>query len=120
MDYGQEGLLGTIEALDRAGVRHVGAGRDSNEACQPLILESQGLKVGILGRCSWMCTPSVMPTGDQPGVGLFRPGRGGPKGEGIEEAGRPDRSSLALGNRELQIPFAFTAENSPDPRWRRG
>lgn len=52
MDYGPEGLDDTLRALDRAGVARLGAGRDSAAARRPLVLERQGLKVGLLALTS--------------------------------------------------------------------
>lgn len=52
MDYGVAGLESTLQALDAAGIRHVGAGRDIAEAQSPLFLECNGLQVAILARTS--------------------------------------------------------------------
>jgi poly-gamma-glutamate capsule biosynthesis protein CapA/YwtB (metallophosphatase superfamily) len=52
MDYGVTGLLETRAALDRAGIRHVGAGRNAQEACAPLVLEVAGRRVALLARSS--------------------------------------------------------------------
>jgi poly-gamma-glutamate synthesis protein (capsule biosynthesis protein) len=49
MDYGLLGLLDTLEALDKAGVRHFGAGRTLAEARQPAIVTRNGLRVAFLG-----------------------------------------------------------------------
>lgn len=48
MDFGEKGLLDTIECLDRAGIPRVGAGYDINDAAKPLIINSEYLSVGIL------------------------------------------------------------------------
>ncbi|MCK6529259.1 CapA family protein [Myxococcota bacterium] len=48
MDYGLEGLLETRERLERAGIRAFGAGRDAAEAREPLILERNGVRIGVL------------------------------------------------------------------------
>ena len=52
MDWGVDGLLGTIETLDKAGVAHCGTGRNLDEARKPVILERKGTKVGFLNYCS--------------------------------------------------------------------
>ncbi len=39
LDYRQKGLLDTVAALDRAGIEHVGAGRDAASARRPVIFE---------------------------------------------------------------------------------
>jgi poly-gamma-glutamate capsule biosynthesis protein CapA/YwtB (metallophosphatase superfamily) len=49
MDYGTEGLLDTFKALDNAGVKRIGAGKDAEEAYKPVIVEKQGMKIAFLG-----------------------------------------------------------------------
>ena len=49
LDYSAEGLLDTIKALDKAGIRHAGAGRDMREAAEPALLEAQkDLNIGLI------------------------------------------------------------------------
>ncbi|MDB5054156.1 MAG: hypothetical protein JWM44_2206 [Bacilli bacterium] len=48
MDYGEQGLLDTMEYLDRTGIKHIGAGHDANEAFQPVIIEKKGIKIAFL------------------------------------------------------------------------
>ena len=50
MDYGDQGLFSTIAALDKAGIVHVGAGKDRQAACLPLFIEKNKKKVAFLGR----------------------------------------------------------------------
>ena len=45
MDYGEEGLLQTIELLAEAGVAYTGAGCNVDEAHQPVLLEVNGTKL---------------------------------------------------------------------------
>ncbi len=47
-DYRERGLTETLDNLDRAGVRHVGTGRDLHAAEAPLIIEKNGLRLGFL------------------------------------------------------------------------
>ncbi|HSD11241.1 MAG TPA: CapA family protein, partial [Candidatus Binatia bacterium] len=42
LDWGRPGLLETLEALHRAGIRTAGAGRDEREAAAPAVLEVPG------------------------------------------------------------------------------
>ncbi|NEE09050.1 CapA family protein, partial [Streptomyces sp. SID7499] len=42
MDFGRPGLLDTLEALVRAGLRTAGAGRDADEACAPAVVPLPG------------------------------------------------------------------------------
>ena len=48
MDFGEKGLADTMKSLDRAGIQRLGAGRNIDEAARPVILESDGFRVGIL------------------------------------------------------------------------
>ncbi len=66
LDYADEGLLETLTTLDHAGIQHVGAGRNSDEALAPVIKNVNGITIGILG-----CTdnePTWLATVDRPGV----------------------------------------------------
>jgi len=49
LDYGEKGLLQTLDVLSRIGVPHVGAGRNIQEASNPVYLEKNGVKVAFLG-----------------------------------------------------------------------
>jgi poly-gamma-glutamate synthesis protein (capsule biosynthesis protein) len=54
MDFGERGLLDTLQALDAAGIRHAGAGRNAAEATAPAVVDVSGpqagaaLKVGVI------------------------------------------------------------------------
>lgn len=47
-DFGREGILETIDALARAGIRHVGIGRTLAEARQPVIASVKGKRIAVL------------------------------------------------------------------------
>jgi poly-gamma-glutamate capsule biosynthesis protein CapA/YwtB (metallophosphatase superfamily)/uncharacterized membrane protein (UPF0127 family) len=47
-DQGEKGILSTIDALDAAQVRHVGAGKNLSEARSLTVIETQGVRVGYL------------------------------------------------------------------------
>lgn len=49
LDYDVPGLLDTLAALEGAGIPYTGAGRNLAEARQPVILEHQGMRIGIIG-----------------------------------------------------------------------
>jgi poly-gamma-glutamate synthesis protein (capsule biosynthesis protein) len=49
MDYGAVGLTDTLDALDAAGVRHVGGGRTLAEAQAPVVLDANGLRIAVIG-----------------------------------------------------------------------
>lgn len=48
MDHGPQGLRTTIQALDRHGIDHVGAGENLEQARKILIREVNGVRIGIL------------------------------------------------------------------------
>jgi poly-gamma-glutamate synthesis protein (capsule biosynthesis protein) len=48
MDFGLKGLRSTLRALERHGIRTVGAGEDLVEARRPALLDAGGKKVGFL------------------------------------------------------------------------
>jgi poly-gamma-glutamate synthesis protein (capsule biosynthesis protein) len=47
LDYGQKALLNTMEVFDGAGIRYVGVGKDIDDAIKPMIVEANGVKIGI-------------------------------------------------------------------------
>ena len=48
VDGGTAGVKRTLDGLDRAGLEHTGTYRSAAEAKEPLILESGGIRVGIV------------------------------------------------------------------------
>lgn len=48
LDYGVEGLHDTIQGLERAGIRHSGAGDNLADARKPALLEANGTRVAVL------------------------------------------------------------------------
>lgn len=72
LDYSEEGLLETINTLDKAGIKHIGAGKNIAEASAPVILMVDGIKIGFLG-----CTdnePSWLATQNRPGINFLEVG----------------------------------------------
>ncbi|HSA32434.1 MAG TPA: CapA family protein [bacterium] len=47
-DFGQEGLEDTLSFLDKRGIAHLGAGIGFENAYRPLIIEKNGVKVGLV------------------------------------------------------------------------
>lgn len=52
-DLGPEGALHTIELLDQMGIKHIGAGRNLEEASKPVIIHKDGKSVAFLAFCDW-------------------------------------------------------------------
>lgn len=48
LDFGREALLDSFDALDRAGILYVGAGKDLERAKKMEVLEVNGIKIGFL------------------------------------------------------------------------
>jgi poly-gamma-glutamate synthesis protein (capsule biosynthesis protein) len=48
LDFGREAMLDMLERLDKAGIKHAGAGKDAKNAMEPAIMDAGGLKIGVL------------------------------------------------------------------------
>lgn len=71
LDFGRPGLLETLDALARAGLRTAGAGRDADEAYAPAAIPLPGgrrLRVFALGARSSGVPSGWAATADRPGV----------------------------------------------------
>lgn len=66
-DWGQEGILGTLETLKAAGIPYCGAGENLTEARKPAIIERKGTKVGFLNFCT-VHLPEYAATDTRPGL----------------------------------------------------
>ncbi len=51
MDYGEQGLKDTVDALHRHGAKIVGAAGNLEQAEAPLTVDLNGMRIGILARC---------------------------------------------------------------------
>ncbi|WP_440953861.1 CapA family protein [Methanosarcina sp. Mfa9] len=51
MDYGEEGLNETLDALTKYNIKTIGAGRDLSDARKPAVFRINGVNVGILAYC---------------------------------------------------------------------
>ena len=49
LDYGRDAMLDTIDTLDHAGIRHVGAGKNLVEARKPDVVELNGRTFAFIG-----------------------------------------------------------------------
>lgn len=72
LDYRDEGLFRTLEALDENAIRHAGAGRNLEEAERPLEITLNGLRIGI-----WILAEKELNCAgnDTPGSSFFSPER---------------------------------------------
>jgi poly-gamma-glutamate synthesis protein (capsule biosynthesis protein) len=69
MDFGERGLIDTLDALDGAGIRHAGAGRNAAEATAPVVVDLPGLKIGVIAATDNMRAFSA--TVDRPGTNFI-------------------------------------------------
>ena len=65
-DFGARSLVDTVRRLQRAGFATVGAGADAAEARKPVVLEANGLRIGVLAFNSIGETPRARP--NRPGA----------------------------------------------------
>ena len=49
LDFGEEALLDTFALLDEAGIAHVGAGVDANQARSSVVLEAGAFRLAVVG-----------------------------------------------------------------------
>lgn len=49
LDYGPQGLIETLTTLDKLGIKHVGAGLNEAQAKKPIIINKNGIRIGIIG-----------------------------------------------------------------------
>ncbi|MBQ2775043.1 MAG: CapA family protein [Clostridia bacterium] len=68
-DYGRNAFFDTLSTLDKAGIKRFGAGKNAEEAQQPLYYVVNGIKVAIIGATraeKYIMTPEALE--DTPGV----------------------------------------------------
>ena len=70
-DYGIEGLLSTIKALEKADLYYVGAGKDKKEACAPIFFDVAGYRIAFLARTSVIVASPSYAGEIQPGVAFL-------------------------------------------------
>jgi hypothetical protein len=51
MDFGTRGLEATLQGLEAAGLAYTGAGLDRAGAYEPLVVERNGIRIGIINGC---------------------------------------------------------------------
>ena len=68
LDFGMDALLDTCDTLDQAGIYHVGAGRNLEEACEPVIITEKGENIGFLGASRVIPVGSWNASASKPGM----------------------------------------------------
>ena len=70
-DYGEEGLLDTLDTLEREGIPYIGAGRTQEEAESPFVFTVGGFRVSLLNAEAILfnnSAPAQSAQGDKPGT----------------------------------------------------
>jgi poly-gamma-glutamate synthesis protein (capsule biosynthesis protein) len=70
MDLGPEGLLDTIKHLDRYQLHHVGAGKNAEEAYEPVFIEKNGYRIGFIGLSRVIPEPGWAAGVNHPGLAI--------------------------------------------------
>lgn len=74
-DYGTNGLLSSLSALDAAGIAHAGAARDLEQACAPTYVKTaNGLVAMVSAATTFTPMAPALPPVTRQGVSLARPG----------------------------------------------
>ena len=71
MNYGPDGLRQTIDLLDKAGIKHCGAGANLAAAHRPAFVRWKKLRVAFLGYTS-VFTPGFEAAKNRPGMAVIR------------------------------------------------
>jgi poly-gamma-glutamate synthesis protein (capsule biosynthesis protein) len=72
LDYGEAAINETLEHLDALRIKHVGAGRNYEEANRPLRTECNGKKIAFLSHVFIYSASTRMAKGNKPGVSEYR------------------------------------------------
>lgn len=72
LDYGDIALHDTIEHLDSMGIKHVGGGRNYEEANRPLLMKCNGIKIAFLAYVFIYSASTRMATKKRPGISDYR------------------------------------------------
>jgi poly-gamma-glutamate synthesis protein (capsule biosynthesis protein) len=71
MDWGWDALSDTIDVLRAKGIQTVGAGANREEACKPVFLDRNGIRIAFLAYCS-VLNEGYAATAEKPGVAPLR------------------------------------------------
>lgn len=71
LDWGTEGFLDTVDAIEAAGLIPLGTGRNLDEARRPRVVERNGIRVAFLAYCS-ILPDSYWATPERAGIAPLR------------------------------------------------
>lgn len=62
LDFSEEGLIETLQTLDKTRIKHIGAGMNEKEATKPEIIVVKNISLGLIGftdnESTWKATPT--------------------------------------------------------------
>ncbi len=70
LDYGEHGLIETLDRLDAGGIAHAGGGRNLADAIKPALVDVGGMRVGVIGITDTM--PEFAAGRHRPGTNVLR------------------------------------------------
>ncbi|WP_416197214.1 MAG: Poly-gamma-glutamate synthesis protein (Capsule biosynthesis protein) [Sporanaerobacter sp.] len=68
LDYGYDGFMDTLDNLDKYEIKYTGAGRNKSEAMKGIIVEENGIKIGIVAYSRVIPDPKWYANDKRPGV----------------------------------------------------
>ena len=68
LDYGYDGFLDTLNHLDKAEIKRIGGGKNRKEAMEGIIIEEEGIKIGILSFSRVVPSVDWYATYQRPGI----------------------------------------------------
>jgi len=73
MNFNQKGLLDTLNYLEQAGIKYVGAGENEEQAYQPIYIDSKGIKFAFLAYNNPILVPqSYEAEKNRPGIAFMK------------------------------------------------
>ena len=72
VNYGAPAIRSSLDRLDALGIPHTGAGRNREEAVQPVIIDRDGMRYGFLQRTSVFWSHGHEARDDSPGVATLK------------------------------------------------
>ena len=71
-NFGEKGMLDTFQALTKNNIQYIGAGKDAQEAYQPVYIVKNGIKVAFLAYCDSGFTPAnYQAQNNRPGIAFM-------------------------------------------------
>jgi poly-gamma-glutamate synthesis protein (capsule biosynthesis protein) len=114
-DFGEQGLAGTLAALDAGGVGHFGAGQDLHAAVSPWYVTVKGVTVAFVAVS--LVDPDLLPAGERrPGIAVL-PRHERELAAAIAEAGRRASCVIVLVHWGAEGTPTVTDEQRRWARW---